>query len=167
MKSKIICLLAFLIPVALIHFWHQNEYRLETATPLAWIFACIYVICFFIGIWKKKRYLIISLPVYIISFVLLFQLINFQSRRNEENADKLIKTLEAYKAKKGKYPNSLSELKPDYVSTVPKIWFCLFSNNYGYNYLPNENSYSLSIQIGNTKPYKIWESSMGVWQFFD
>ncbi|KQB99367.1 hypothetical protein [Pedobacter sp. Hv1] len=166
MKSKIVCILGVLVPFSLVHFWHEDEDKFPTALSLSIIFALIYLICFFIGVFKKRVILILSLPVYIVSFILLFQLVNYQTDRNELNAEKLIKSLEQYKLKTGEYPDSLTELKPYYISNIPKVWFGMYSKEYGYSFNQKNESYSLSIQIG-TQPYKIWESSMGVWQFFD
>lgn len=166
MKSKVTCILGFIIPIVSIHIWHNNEDRFPTALNLAIIFALIYLICFLIGIFKKEKYLIISFPVYILSFILLFQLINFQTDRNERKAEVLIKSLEKYKVKTGRYPDSLVELKPDDIPTMPKAWFGLFSHDYNYLLIKDDNSYILTIQTGN-KPYTMWSSGLKEWQFLD
>lgn len=166
MKSKILCTLGVFIPFSLIHFWHNDEDKFSAALILSVIFALIYLICFLIGIFKRKIYLILSFPIYIISFILLFIVINMQSRRNEANAEQLIKSIENYKIKEKSYPKTLLELQPKYQPAVPKVWFGVFSKEYGYSVNKKYGSYSLSIQVSN-RPYKIWESSMGAWQFFD
>ncbi|GEM_PF-3066031 len=165
-QSKVICILGFIIPIVSIHIWHNNEDKFPTALNLAILFAFIYLVCFVIGIFKKKKYLIASFPVYIISFILLFQLLNFQTDRNEHNAEELIKSLEKYKVKTGKYPDSLAELQPQFQSSIPKVWFGLFSRDYDYSLNKENRSFALSIQFG-AKSYKMWESSMGVWQILD
>lgn len=164
MKSKVIFVLGFLIPILLFHFWHDDEERLPTALSLTFIFACIYVICFFVGIWKKKLYFLISFPTYLISFVLLVQLLNFQYRNNERNGEKLIRALELYYVESGKYPPTLEALVPRFRSSLPKAWFGLFAHS--YNYMSTGDGFVLEIQTGN-KPHQMWSSGDHYWQLLE
>jgi hypothetical protein len=166
MKSKIICLFSFLMPFIIGHIWYKDDASFYITIIVLALSTIFFIIYFSIGIRKRNAYLILSLPIYVISFFLFIKIINIQYANSENNASKIITRLEHYKKEKGSYPTNLSILEPKYLSNVPKIWFGFFSENYLYRYDAKDKSFSLAIQF-RSKPNKIWESSLGQWQFLD
>lgn len=166
MQSKIICLFSFLMPFIIGHIWYKDDTSFYFTMMLLALSTIFLVIYSFIGIRKRDIYLILLLPFYALSFFIFFKIINIQFKNSENNASKIIVSLEYYKKEKGEYPNKLSFLEPKYLSNVPKIWFGVFSEDYFYRYDAKNQSFSLALQ-SEGKTGKIWESSLGQWQFLD
>ena len=57
------------------------------------------------------------------------------------NANKLINAIEKYKINHNEYPNDISNLKPEYLNSIPKPWIMGISN---YNYKKKDDSYNLT-----------------------
>lgn len=166
MKFKIICLFSLLMPFIIGHIWYKDDANFYFTMIVLGSSIIFFAIFFLIGIRKRNVYLLLSLPIYAISFFLFIKMVNIQYKNSDDNASKIIKCLEHYKKEKGRYPNNLSILKPKYLSNVPKIWFGVFSENYLYRYDAKNQSFSLAMQ-SEGKPGKIWESSLSQWQFLD
>ncbi len=164
MKHKIILIIGFLTPVLVINYWHGDNENLPSALILAIILLCTFIGCFFVGISRKKMYLTLSFPTFIISIIGMFAILNWQSATNEKNAEIIIESVEKFKRSKGYYPNSLNELTPIYFDKVPKAWFGIYYTNLTYQ--NRKNDFSLRNQVQRDS-YTIYESALGEWQFFD
>ncbi len=57
------------------------------------------------------------------------------------NADTLIKVIEKYREIKNQYPNDISDLKPNFIKSIPKPWIMGIS---GYYYEKKDDTFNLT-----------------------
>jgi hypothetical protein len=154
-----------MIPALIIQLWDGSYNTIGVVMFilfLAGIFSCVMIY----GLIKNKDALILTLPLYMISFLLCYLCINTQLESNYTNASILIKNLESYKKREGHFPKSLPELYPNYISKMPKEWYGLTYSNFTYSTNQNMQTYQMAIKRSKIQ-YNIYESSIGVWQFLD
>lgn len=137
---------------------------MEIFFGLAIILLCVFIGCSLFGIIRKRIYLTLSLPAFIISIIGMFAILNWQLARNEKNAELIIGSVEKFKGSNGYYPNNLNELSPIYIDKVPKAWFGVYYTNFTYQ--NRKHDFSLRNQV-QSDSYTIYESALGEWQFGD
>jgi hypothetical protein len=110
-----------LIPIGLIRTFNQTKKQDKKVTPiLLWT---VPVLIFIFSMWGSGLAREISRTIAI------------------NNADKLIIAIENYKRNNNHYPNDISNLRPEYLKSIPKPWIMGIS---GYNYEKKENNFNLT-----------------------
>lgn len=166
MKNKLTLISAILLPALLIQTWNGSYKSIGIILPLTFFLILAYLVLSVYGIIKKKTVLALAFPLFVVSFYLFFQLINWQIRSNDKNAAKLIVALQSYKSKNGHFPKSLPELSSKYILKVPKEYYGISSKGFSYHTSENDSRFSLELKRNKT-PYKIYESGISDWQFID
>lgn len=110
-----------LIPVGLIWTFNQSKKQDKKIIPiLIWT---VPILTFIFSMWGSGFAREISRTIAI------------------NNADKLIIAIENYKRNHNHYPDDISNLKPEYLKSIPQPWIMGIS---GYNYEKKENNYNLT-----------------------
>ncbi|WP_217452068.1 type II secretion system GspH family protein [Mucilaginibacter humi] len=116
------------------------------------------------GLIKKNRpltYAAIAVPV---SLLIAFGLLRFQENSRLTNANKIINAVEAYKTVHQHYPDSLSQLVPGQLTTIPKNYFGFMWRNYVYH--KTGNNFDLKVETGKSTGM-VWLSSEYDWDNYD
>jgi hypothetical protein len=162
--NLIIYTISICIPIAIIQLYLINDQLIAHLIIAMVIITIIYGIAFVYGLNHKKRAYILSLPIYILTFVIFFKIVQYQSVANNKTGEELIILIEKYKEDHKSYPYSLTQLEDKYISKTPKIWMGLISSNYIYYYDTRNNSFSLDEKYGRFG--RVWQSSMGSWNHY-
>ena len=88
----------------------------------------------------KKR--LTACGIYLLMSILIFTSIFINNKLARSRAEMLIATCERYKDKNSEYPESLSNLVPDFINEIPVAKYTLNSNNFFY--ISSKNSHFLS-----------------------
>lgn len=125
-------------------------------------------IWFFVSVFKnliqKPGWKIAIIRVAIPPLILLLAWTNgsFQLRIAEGNASRVIAACEQYRKDTGKYPETLNELVPGYLPSIPRAKYCLDG---GFGYFNSEIGPTLYWHVG---PYRKLYSFVGQrWSYLD
>jgi hypothetical protein len=80
----------------------------------------------------------IAIPV--VTFVLVLSNSNLQLNIASANARQIIAACEEFHTANGRYPNSLLELVPKYLASVPRAKYCLIFGEFKYSPLDDANA---------------------------
>lgn len=163
-SNNLIYLASICIPTILIQTYLINDQLLVYLLISFVITIIILVYVFIYGLKKKIKSNILPLPLFIVTFIFFFMIVQYQSDVNNKTSDKLIILIEKYKKDNGNYPHSLTQLEGKYINRTPKIWIGLFPSNYIYYYDMRNNSFSLDQKYGRFG--RVWQSSIGSWDYY-
>ena len=110
-----------LIPIGLIWAWKESRQENKKVLPI--IFSTLPAVAFIVTMWGSDvaRDLSRSLAI--------------------ANAGELVKSIEYYKEKNGRYPTALTDLTPEIINKVPSPWIMGIA---GYGYESKAETYELS-----------------------
>lgn len=94
--------------------------------------------------WKNKSLLkkrLTACGIYLLMSLLIFTSISLNNKIARNRAEMLIATCEKYKDKNSEYPESLSDLVPDFIKEIPVAKYTLTSNRFFY--ISSKNSHIL------------------------
>jgi Zn-dependent protease with chaperone function len=160
MKKTLISIFSVLIFFCLIymHLTTFIERIGHLALLLLVLLPCIILIIFgIIYSWRKKNHLslIIGLLLFIInilSWLSSYQIVLYEVRITEKNAQVITQALEKYHEEKNAYPSSLIELKPLYLSSLPKRYFLLLIDTDFEYFLEKDGTYVLYYDFSGACP---------------
>ena len=90
--------------------------------------------------WKDKPlrvFRIRKVALYLLAVVGIMALFMFNRQVGTQRADDLVKAVEAYSAKHGQFPQSLEQVVPDFMSSIPLARYTLGSNDFSYRTGPD------------------------------
>jgi len=111
----------FLIPIGLIWTFNQTKKQDKKVIPV--LFWTVPIVTLVFSMWGSGLAREISRTIAI------------------KNADKLIIAIENYKRNNNHYPEAISNLRPEYLKSIPKPWIMGISD---YNYEKKENNFNLT-----------------------
>ena len=79
--------------------------------------------------------------IYFLMSLLIFASISLNNKIARSRAEMLIETCEKYKDKNNEYPESLTDLVPDFINEIPVAKYTLNSNR--FYYMSSKHSHSL------------------------
>jgi len=110
-----------------------------------------------------------TLPFFVsltLGFILGWTLSVYQDNERRQNAEEIISALGNYKTENGEYPLTQGDLKPDFLNSIPKSNWGLFSVEFDYQPDSTRKEFGLEYKVATGCGY-YYHSSMKEWQFWD
>jgi len=103
--------------------------------------------------------------IYLCAGTFIIGIFMLNTHIGNRNADKIIHSVEKYKADKGDYPAKLGDLVPEYMPKIPVCAYRMVSNQYRYSY--TETSHSL--MYASLPPYgrRLYYFQNKEWTYID
>ncbi len=96
---------------------------------------CASGISAFIFLWRDKKYAklyAIKATIYFIALMGIFGIFKFNTHMGEKNAKSIIKAVNTYYADNRHYPESLNQLIPIYLKSIPRCAYRMTDRQYRY-----------------------------------
>ncbi|RPI15531.1 MAG: hypothetical protein EHM58_13990 [Ignavibacteriae bacterium] len=114
------------------------------------------------------KYLITTIFVILISFIVSIGLIRWQTVKSIEQGNNIVNALEVYYSAHNKYPEKLKELVPQYINEAPHSYMGYGNVEYLYLVRGNfntEGSYSYTLTFPNTAIFNTtYDSDTRKWE---
>jgi len=132
MSKKIFVLVSVVVGVVIliVDIFFAGEYSLAGVKYLI-----LAVICAIYSVFKikdmeifKTGMIVTSLFIVLTTFSYCFPYIN--NITAQRSGSKLVEAIENYKTKNGSYPKSLDDLKPEFITRIPKAKYTMLWNNF-------------------------------------
>jgi hypothetical protein len=99
------------------------------------LIVCACGISAFIFLWRDKKYsklYAIKAAIYLIALMGILGIFKFNSHMGANNAETVIKAVNAYYADNGHYPENLNQLIPTYLESIPSSAYRMMHGEFRY-----------------------------------